>query len=191
MAGTVVYTTNSRNEKKQVGSEVRRLEQVIELPDLTTLVVQGQIAEVDSGRVRIGQKAEVLLDAVPNEILRGRIVELGRIFNRISYQRPGRVLKVKIELDHSDNRRMRPGMAARFQIFSERFENVLAVPLVSIQIHEDTHYVWVKGESGPEKRTIEIGATNQLVAVVHSGLEEGEQVASRPLEPISTALTAP
>ena len=96
MAGTVVYTTNSRNEKKQVGSEVRRLEQVIELPDLTTLVVQGQIAEVDSGRVRIGQKAEVLLDAVPNEILRGRIVELGRIFNRISYQRPGRVLKVKI-----------------------------------------------------------------------------------------------
>ena len=154
ISGVVVYTTNWRNEKKQVGSEVRRLEQVIELPDLTTLVVQGQVAEVDSGRIRIGQKAEVLLDAVPNEILRGRIVELGRIFNRISYQRTGRVLKVKLGLDHSDNRRMRPEMAARFQVISERFENVLAVPLASIQIHEDTHYVWVKGESGPEKRPI-------------------------------------
>ena len=191
ISGVVVYTTNWRNEKKQVGSEVRRLEQVIELPDLTTLVVQGQVAEVDSGRLRIGQKVEVLLDAVPNEIFQGRIVELGRIFNRISYQRPGRVLKVKLELDQSADRRMRPGMAARFQIISECFENVLAVPLVSIQIHEGTPYVWVKGKNGPEKRPIEIGATNELVAVVHSGLEEGEQVASRPLEPVPTVLTAP
>ena len=191
ISGVVIYTTNSRNEKKQVGSEVRRLEQVIELPDLSTLVVQGQVAEVDSGRIRIGQEVEILLDAVPNQVFSGRIEELGRIFNRISYERPGRVLKVKIELDQADYRRMRPGMAVRFQIISERFEDVLAVPLVSIQIHQGAHYVWVKSERGLENRPIEIGAVNALVAVVDSGLEEGEVVASRAPEPVSTARTAP
>ena len=191
ISGVVVYSTNSKNQKKQVGSEVRRFGQVLELPDLTTLVVQGQVAEVDSGRIRIGQEVEIRLEGVPNQIFSGRIADLGKIFNRISYERPGRVLKIKIELDHSGNPRVRHGMAARFLVISERFENVLALPLTSIQLLADTPYVWVKGERGPEKRRVEIGTTNQLGAVVLSGLEEGEEVAGRPLEPVSTTLTAP
>ncbi|MDA2930663.1 hypothetical protein MYX84_12080, partial [Acidobacteria bacterium AH-259-O06] len=44
ISGVVICQTNWRNEKKQVGSQVHRLEKVISLPDLTTLVVNGQVA---------------------------------------------------------------------------------------------------------------------------------------------------
>ena len=181
VSGVVVYSTNRRNERKQVGSEVGGLEEVMELPDLTTLMINGQVAEVDSDRVKVGQEVEIVIDAIPNHVFRGSITELGRIFNRISFDRPGRVLKVKIELESIDLQQMRPQMDARFQVVLERFEKALGVPLVSIDLSDGDPCVWVRGETAPEKRRIEIGTTNELVAVVASGLEEGEEEASRPL----------
>ena len=181
VSGVVIYSRNRRNERKQVGSEVGGLEQIMELPDLTTLMLNGQVAEVDSDRVKIGQEVEIAIDAIPNQLFRGRVTELGKIFNRVSFDRPGRVLKVKIKLESLDLQQMRPRMAARFQVVLERLQNALVVPLVSIDLSEGDPAVWVKGEKAPERRRIETGVTNQLVAVVVSGLEEGDEVASRPL----------
>ena len=181
VSGVVVYSTNRRNERKQVGSEVGGLEQIMELPDLTTLMLNGQVAEVDSDRVKVGQEVEIVIDAIPNQVFRGSITELGKIFNRISFDRPGRVLKIKIELESIDLQQMRPQMAARFQVVLDRLQNALVVPLVSVDLSDGDPYVWVRGETAPERRRIEIGTSNELVAVVASGLEEGEEVASRPL----------
>ncbi len=181
VSGVVVYSTNRRNERKQVGSEVGGLEQIMELPDLRTLMLNGQVAEVDSHRVKVGQEVEIDIDAIPNQIFRGRITELGSIFNRVSFDRPGRVLKIKIALESLDLHQMRPQMAARFQVVLERLHGALIVPLVSLDLSEGDPAVWVRGETAPERRRIEIGASNQLVAVVASGLEEGDEVASRPL----------
>ncbi|MEJ2083567.1 MAG: efflux RND transporter periplasmic adaptor subunit, partial [Acidobacteriota bacterium] len=180
IGGVVIYTTNWRNEKKEVGSDVFRMEQVMSIPDLDTLMVQGQVAEVDAGRVQVGQAVNVTLDALPDHVYHGHIKEIGTIFRRASFDRPLKVLDVKVALDNPDPQAMRPGMVAKLEIISHEFEDVLAVPLSAIRIEDGQPYVWVRDGEKIQKRAVQLGDDNGLVAVVKEGIKEGEEVAARP-----------
>ena len=180
--GVVIYEKNWRNEKKRVGSQVHRMEKVITLPDLKTLVVKGRVAELDAGKVRIGQPVTVKLDAIPNRSFNGRIAQIGTIFRPASRDRPVKVLDIEVELNQVNVQQMRPGMVAKVRLIVDRFEDVLSVPLSTVQVENERHFVWVEGEDGPERREIHISEDNGIVAVVDSGLSEGVRVASGPLE---------
>ena len=180
VSGVIIYEKNFRNEKKRVGSQVNRMEKVITLPDLKTLVVKARVAELDAGKVRIGQPVVVKLAAIPNRSFNGRIAEIGTIFRPASPDRPVKVLDIKIELDEVNLQQMRPGMMAKVRLIVDRFEDALSVPLPTVQVENERHFVWVEGENGPEKREIHISDNNGIVAVVDSGLSEGVRVASKP-----------
>ena len=137
--------------------------------------------EVDAGKVRAGQDVAVTLDAIPDKTFSGRITNVSNIFSQASAERPVKVLQVKIAVENLDVRRVRPGMAARFQVTIDRFSDVLAVPLSVIALDNGKSYVWVKKKDGAEKRQVRLGKNNGIVAVIDSGLSEGEQVAGRPL----------
>lgn len=180
IGGVVIYTTNWRNEKKEVGSDVFRMEQVLSIPDLSTLMIQGQVSEVDAGRVTLGQPVSVILDALPDHTYQGHIKEIGTIFRRASFDRPLKILDVKVELDDPDPQVMRPGMVAKLEIISHEFQDVLAVPLSAVKVEDGQSYVWVRQGDKTEKRAVQLGDDNGLVAVVKQGLKEGEEVAARP-----------
>lgn len=180
IAGVVIYQSNWNNEKKQVGSNVWMMETVLAIPDLTTLRVDGQVAEVDAGKVRRGQKVAVTLDAVPEETFSGTVVETSSVFKQASFDRPIKVFEIKVKLDKIDPRRMRPGMAARLQAISDSFEDVLAVPLSALQVENGKSYVWVKEKQQPVQRAVKVGKNNGMVAIIESGLRGGEEIASRP-----------
>lgn len=180
--GVLVYIPNWRNEKRKVGSEISIMENFLSIPNLSTLRIEGQIAEVDAGRVELGDRVSVTLDAMSEDEFQGRVVEIGSIFRKTSPRKSTRVLDVTIELDAPDPESMRPGMAARLQIAVESFPAALAVPLSVIQVDGDRSYVWVKSEDGPVKTEVTLGKENGIVAVVESGLREGAEVASRPLK---------
>ena len=180
--GVVIYEKDWRNEKWRVGSQVHRMEKVMALPDLEKLVVEATVAELDAGRVRIDQPATVKLDAIPNRSFNGRITRVGNIFRPASSDRPVKVLDIEVELEEVHIQQMRPGMAARVRLIVDRFEDVLLVPLSSVQVENGRHFVWVKSENSPEKREIHIRHNNGIVGVVDSGLGEGVKVASRPVE---------
>ncbi len=180
IGGVVIYTTNWRNEKKEVGSDVFRMEQVLSIPDLDTLMIRGQVSEVDAGRVAVGQAVSVELDALPDQVFEGHIKEIGTIFRRASFDRPLKVLDVTVKLDDADPHAMRPGMVAKLEIISHEFQDVLAVPLSAVRVEDGQSYVWVRKGERTEKRAVQLGEDNGLVAVVKKGLEEGEEIAARP-----------
>ena len=103
------------------------------------------------------------------------------MFRRASDDRPVKILEVTVRLDKLDARRMRPGMAARFQIITDRFEESFGIPLSVVEVEDEGYFVWVKGPEGPEKRRIEVASDNGSLVVVSSGLDENEEVAHRPL----------
>jgi HlyD family secretion protein len=182
ISGVVIYETNWRNEKKHVGSEVFRAEKIISLPDLDTLLVKGQIAEVDAGKVEIGQPVNITFDALPDRTYTGTLTHISSIFRRASRDQPVKVLEVEVELDELDTKTMRPGMVARLEVVVDRFSGVLAVPLSTIRVKEEGSFVWVRGKDGPEQRLINVGRDNGVLAVIESGLAEGEQVADRTMD---------
>lgn len=181
ISGFVLYETNRRNEKKQVGSEVYWREKVLSIPDLTTLVVNGQISEVDAGKISLGQAVNVTLDAIPERTFTGKVVEVGTMFRRASFDLPVKVLDIQVQIDQLDPKRMRPGMVAKLQVVLDRFEDVLAVPLSVVHVEEGKSFVWIKEGSKAVKKEITVGENNGIVAVIENGLEEDQEVASKPL----------
>lgn len=189
ISGVLVYRPNWNNEKKQVGDQVSIYDTFLGIPDMDTLRVEGQVAEVDAGKLRLGQFVEVTLDALQERSFSGRVVEIGTIFNQVSPTQTAKVLPIIVELDKVDTERMRPGMAARLEVAIERFEDVIAVPLAVIQTDEEGgSYVWVRGDgSRAVKRSVKVGKDNGIVAIIEEGLQEGDQVAERPLQAAATA----
>ena len=75
------------------------------------------ILEVQAGRVKAGQPAEVRLDSNPDRVYKGdRSSSLGRVFRVKSDSQPAIVFDAVIDLSESDPQLMRPGMAAGVNI---------------------------------------------------------------------------
>ena len=179
-SGTVLYQRNWRNEPVRVGSDVYVGSTVMSLPDLSSLVVDARVAEIDAGKVRVGQEVRVDLDAIPDRTFKGRIASMATLFSPASYDRPMKVLDLTVELEQVDQDRMRPGMATRIQVVVNHFQDVLTLPLSVIQTEKGESFVWVKQDGGPAKRSIKLGRDNGVVAVIQEGLSEGEEVANVP-----------
>ncbi len=179
-AGTVLYQRNWRNEPVRVGSDVYAGNAIMNLPDLSSLVVDARVAEIDAGKVRAGQEVRVDLDSIPDRTFKGRVASVATLFSPASYDRPMKVLDLTVELERVDQERMRPGMAARIQVVVNHFQDVLTLPLSVIQTENGESFVRVKQDGGPVKRAIKLGRDNGVVAVVKEGLSEGEEVANAP-----------
>jgi HlyD family secretion protein len=179
--GVAIYASNWNNEKQQVGSEVHGMTPVMSLPNLGTIRIEGQVAEVDAGKLKLGQEVLIDIDAIPEQTFRGKVAHISSIFKPASFDRPIKVLELVVELDELDLRRMRPSMVTRLQIVLDSFQNALAIPLSVITIDKGESYVWINQDGRPARREIRVGDDNGVVAVVESGLSEGDQILKRPL----------
>ncbi len=178
--GIVIYAKNWNNEKKQVGGDINLYERLIFLPDLESLLVAGQVSELDAGKLRPGQEVEISLDALPEETFAGRIVEISQIFTQASPDRPLKVAEVKVELDELDTARMRPGMVARLRVTIDHFEDALTVPLHMLEIDEGRTFVWLERNGEPVRTAVRLGRDNGVLALVEDGLREGDRILTHP-----------
>jgi len=78
-------------------------------------------------------------------------------------------------------------MAARLEVEIDHFQNVLAVPLAAIETAGGRSYLWVERDGRPQRREVSVGRNNGLMAIVTRGLQEGDRVASRPVETAAAA----
>ena len=115
-SGIVIYKPDHQGEKVSSGDSVWMGRQIIGLPSLDSMIVKAKILEADAGKVSIGQKVEVILDAAPERIFIGEISKLGKVFRRKSNDQPNIIFDAEINLESPDPDLMRPGMAARLKI---------------------------------------------------------------------------
>lgn len=89
---------------------------VLTLADLSTLRIETtDLDQSDLARLRVGQSADLTFDALPNEVLRGKV---SRIADMASASQGGTNFVVLIELDQPDTR-LRWGMTAFVDIHVE------------------------------------------------------------------------
>lgn len=84
---------------------------VASMPDLSTLMVEARLFDVDDGKVQLGHRVRATLDAFPDEPLDGTVRSLGDYADQESSQSTRRSFKVGIEVEGMDPDRMRPGMS--------------------------------------------------------------------------------
>ena len=123
--GTVIYKARRGGEKHKVGDSVWRGQRVIQIPDLERMLGEGEVAEADAGRVKVGQRVTLQLDAYPDHRYSATVSRIHRTVQQKSSRNPQKVVRLELELDDTDTERMRPGMRFRGEIEIERIGETL------------------------------------------------------------------
>ena len=176
-AGTVVYAQNWRGEKKKVGDTCWKAERVMEIPDLKRMIAKGDVDEIDAGKVAVGQRVALRLDAHPDDEIHGTISSAATTVQLQQNTRdPLKVLKVEIRLDKSDPASMRPGMRFQGTIELARSKNAILVPREAVFVSPKGATAVRRGVLGVETVPLKVGKQNDKVVEVLGGLRDGDRV---------------
>ncbi|MEK7067722.1 MAG: HlyD family efflux transporter periplasmic adaptor subunit, partial [Patescibacteria group bacterium] len=174
---------------------------------LATFITKQKIAEislneVDAAKVKIGQKATLTFDALPDLTLTGQVAEIDAI-GAISQ---GVVTyAVKIGFDTQDER-VKTAMSVSASIITEAKTDVLLVPNSAVKSQDESSYVELPAETDiaaatstandvafkePLRRqAIIVGSTNDEFTEVISGLQENEVIVTRTIQATNNQTSA-
>ena len=175
--GTIVYVTNWRGDKKKVGDSVWRMERVVEIPDLARMMAKGEVDESDAGKVAVGQRVTLTLDAHPDEELHGTIKETARTVQRQQGSSNRlKILRVDIVLDKTDPAKMRPGMRFHGTVELSRAKNAVLVPRTAVYLSPRGPIAYRRGLFSVTAVPLRLGTQNEKSIEVLSGLDSKDRV---------------
>jgi multidrug resistance efflux pump len=120
--------------KLQVGDSIWVGMTVAKLPDLSSMIVEASLSDVDDGRIAPGLAALCTLDAFPGVSYPGRVTEISPVARESRRNLLLRYFPVRIDLERSDPRRMRPGMSVRVEVLGPEMKDVLLVPRAALDL---------------------------------------------------------
>lgn len=147
---------------------------VMTLADLSNLRIIGAIDEAQIGRVAVGQRVDIRVDAYADRVFKGvvdRVSPLGKETSSVV------TFDVEIVVDDKDSSLLRSGMSADVEIVTAEQKDVLLVPLLAVQSAGKRRFVRL---ASGEERAIRTGGTDGTNMVVLEGLEEGDDVVASP-----------
>lgn len=144
------------------------------LADLNDMIVETNIDETDIGNVKVGQAAEITLDAYKNVKLTGRVLFISR--SSLEVKEKGITYQVKVKLYPSAGVTLRLGMTSDVNIKVAEKENVLMIPYTAIGEEEGKNYVFTVEKNILKKKFIETGLENYDNTEILSGLNENDVV---------------
>lgn len=123
-----------------------------------------------AGRVNTGQRAEVAVDAYPEQTFSGRVV-----FVSPDLDPKTREFQVTAQVEDPDQR-LKPGMFARVAVVVSRREDRAAVPEECLVPVRDGYAVFVVEEDRARRRPVDIGLRRAGTVEIAEGLQPGERV---------------
>lgn len=141
------------------------------LADLNDMIVETNIDETDIGRVKVGQSAEVVLDAYKDTKIKGYVQFIAR--TSLEVKEKGITYLVKIKLDSTDVI-LRLGMTCDVNIRVTSKGNILMVPYTSIGEDKESRFVFVVEKNVLKKKYVKTGLENYDNTEIISGLNENE-----------------
>jgi len=159
------------NEGQQLSS-MTYANPAICLLDPSEIKMNGVIDEMDISKLKLGQEADIILDALPDKEVKGRVT----FISQAGTVQAGVVSYKTIITLENPGEQLRDGMSATAEIIIDRHENVLLIPNRAIQGSWDSPWVEVLADEQVEQRPVELGLSDGIKTEVLSGLEEGESV---------------
>ena len=140
----------------------------------SNLEIDTNISEIDMADTKIGENANITLDAFGNSVIfPANIITIDSapsIVNGVS------VYAAKLKFKNTDDR-IKPGMTANITLISDTHSNVLIIPISAVIQQNGGYFVVVdKGASKKETRQVTIGLRDDKNIEITSGLKSGEKV---------------
>lgn len=152
------------------------------ISDLTSVWILCDVYENDLADVHLGERADVRLNAYPDQAFTGTISNVGPVLD------PNiRTAKVRIEVRNPGL--MRPGMFVTATFYGQKKETRAAVPSTAVLHLHDRDWVYIPTQDKKFRRVEVVGGDmlpNDMQEVV-SGIAVGQQVVANALEFQNTA----
>lgn len=174
ISGTVLQLAQQEGETIAAGLSAPT---VIIVADLSRLQVDAFVDETDIGRVKLGQRAEVTVDAYPDRPFPGRVE---KIASSATLQENVVTYNVTIALDDAGEL-LKPDMTASVNITVEKREKVLAVPVDAVKQSAQGTTATVmerQGNQPPVYKVVPVktGISDEQYTEITRGLQEGQTV---------------
>jgi HlyD family secretion protein len=168
----VITIVNSRpGDQVSPGMEAFRLD------DLSRLLVDVQVSEVDINEIQVGQPVSLSFDSILGREYQGKVTEVAAV---------GEVdegvvnFNVTVELSDADEQ-VKPGMTAAVNIVASELKDVLLVPNRAVRTLEGDRVVYVLRNGEPEPVRVTLGKTSDTNSQVLEGdLKEGDPIVLNP-----------
>ena len=154
----------------KVGEFVRKGDKLVEILDLSQVIVKVNIPEMEILEIKIGQKVEVALYIMEEIIFSGKVKNIG-----LEADSNNRTFPVEIYVENSE-RKLRPGMLAR-ATFTKSIDGAqIVIPRHTILEKERGRIVYVFDNGKVFQRDIKVGLSQQDQVQVLQGLKKGELI---------------
>lgn len=175
--GIVIIRDNwMTGQKWKVGDTPYGSTQLIDLPDLSEMLAEVKISEVDISKVNPGLKVIIRADAYSDTTYTGSVTAVANLAQNKDYRSKVKIFPVQVKIE-GRNSKLLPGLTVSCKILVREIKDVLIIPIEAIFKSQGIDYVYVKSGSGYKKKEVRIGAVNTDFAIAEEGLAENDQIA--------------
>lgn len=159
----------------------------MQLGDFSQIQVHVEISELELGKVQVGQKAQVQLDALPEQTFTGEVTQIS-----LAADSTARLIPLEVTIPNID-RRIGQGLLARVN-FGEQSDRNIVIPETALHVasnqtkeisdeSSDTATIFViqpeEEQTRVTARKIKLGDRVNSQVEILSGLEPGEKFVVR------------
>jgi multidrug efflux pump subunit AcrA (membrane-fusion protein) len=150
---------------------------IITLADLEHLQIEVYLDESDLDKAVVGNEAEVVFDALPDQTFTGKVITVSPGLETVSNVQ---AVKVIVQLDETGSEENLPvGLNASVDIISGRAQNAVLVPVEALrQLDSGEYAVFVVENGEPVLRLVQVGLQDITYAEIISGVQAGETVST-------------
>ncbi len=156
----------------QAGSEL------MALAYMEDLLFEGNVDEIDVGKLNEGMNADIEIGALPNQKIAGA---LKTISPKAHKEEGSTLFEVEITIPTKGMEGLRAGYSANANVIIARKDSVLVVPERLVKTKDSTSTVEIRDSLGVvTEHKIKTGLSDGINIEVDSGLIEGQEIVERP-----------
>ncbi len=155
------------------GSYVQTGDLLLQVGDLSKMLVRSFVDEPEIGRLSAGQKIEVTWDAVPGRVWNGTV---STIPSTVKLHGSRNVGEVTCTVDNHDLRLL-PNVNVGVTLISAEHSDVLTLPREAVRMDDTKPYVYQVVNGELKRRDVEVSLQNLTEVEITAGLQEHSQVA--------------
>ncbi|MCI5524339.1 MAG: efflux RND transporter periplasmic adaptor subunit [Spirochaetales bacterium] len=140
--------------------------------DVENLQVTANIPERYVSTLKIGLKANVVLESYPDEVFKASIVRVSPVVDSKS-----RTKEIILNFD-KNNPKINAGMFAKVTLFTVEYSGAVTVTEDALIEKDDSHYVFVVSPDGKSVnlREVQVGNSVDGIVQITSGVAQGEYI---------------
>ncbi|HXI27483.1 MAG TPA: efflux RND transporter periplasmic adaptor subunit [Vicinamibacterales bacterium] len=167
----------------QPGEFIRENTPVVTIVQVNPLKLKTAIQERYAGAIRPGQAVAFAVEAFPTRTFAGKVAYVSP-----SVDQATRTFPVEALVDNGD-RVLKPGFFAKGVVHTHRDENVMAVPEDAISTLAGVSTVYVIEGGKARQQQVSLGARQDKLVEITSGLEGDETLATTNLSQLATGVS--